>query len=176
MRQIRLFLFLSLASVSIAAVPGPVDSFSSQDGGCTDACLAVLNAAKSSIYIQANSVISASLEEALVAAGKRGVKIEAIIDTPRVSIKSLPSLIAPARPIAHKNILITVIVDDVIVIRGTLNFSKSAEDKNVESMLIIRDPGLTASYQEAWKEYKARTMKLRVEMWSDEVRKMGSEK
>jgi phosphatidylserine/phosphatidylglycerophosphate/cardiolipin synthase-like enzyme len=50
--------------------------------------------------------------------------------------------------------MVVIILDDSAVITGSFNFSKSAEENQLESMLIIRDPNLTACYLEDWNEHK----------------------
>lgn len=51
-------------------------------------------------------------------------------------------------PIAHNKIMI---IDGEIVITGSSNFTKEAEEKNAENLLAIRDNALAAKYIENWK-------------------------
>lgn len=44
-----------------------------------------------------------------------------------------------------------MIIDGETVISGSFNFTKSAEDKNAENILLIRDKVLAAKYVENWK-------------------------
>ena len=44
-----------------------------------------------------------------------------------------------------------MIIDGVTVITGSFNFTKSAEDRNAENLLVIRDKVLAAKYVENWK-------------------------
>jgi phosphatidylserine/phosphatidylglycerophosphate/cardiolipin synthase-like enzyme len=43
---------------------------------------------------------------------------------------------------------------DHIVITGSFNFSKSAEENNAENVLIISSSELAAKYLENWKKHK----------------------
>jgi len=52
--------------------------------------------------------------------------------------------------IAHNKI---VIIDGGTVITGSFNFSKQAEEKNAENLLVIRDKSLSGKYIENWKEH-----------------------
>ena len=42
-------------------------------------------------------------------------------------------------------------LDEKVVIIGSFNFTKAAEDKNAENLLVIRDKVLAAKYFENWK-------------------------
>ena len=44
-----------------------------------------------------------------------------------------------------------MIIDGEVVITGSFNFTKAAEDKNAENLLVIRDKVLAAKYAENWK-------------------------
>src|SRR5690606_932073 len=43
-----------------------------------------------------------------------------------------------------------IIIDNEIVVMGSLNFSASARDNNSESVLIITNPEVAALYTEEW--------------------------
>jgi phosphatidylserine/phosphatidylglycerophosphate/cardiolipin synthase-like enzyme len=60
----------------------------------------------------------------------------------------IPVKIDFVHDIAHNKIMI---IDGEIVITGSFNFSKAAEDKNAENLLVIRDKDLPAKYTENWK-------------------------
>src|SRR5690242_3539189 len=59
----------------------PIDVYFSPQGGCTDAIVDEINAAKDTILVQAYSFTSKPIAAALVEAHKRGVKIQAILDS-----------------------------------------------------------------------------------------------
>ena len=48
-----------------------------------------------------------------------------------------------------------MVIDGAIVINGSFNFTKSAEEKNAENLLVLRDPALAARYVKNWLEHKA---------------------
>ena len=52
----------------------------SPKGGCTDAVVAELDSAKTSVLVQAYSFTSARIAKALVEAHKRGVQVQAVLD------------------------------------------------------------------------------------------------
>lgn len=129
-------------------------------GQCTDAIIKELNRAKNSVLVQAYSFTSVPIAEALVNAYRRGVKVKVILDKSRKNEKesSAPSLsaggvqvkIAATRGIAHNKVMI---IDDEIVITGSFNFTKNAEKKNAENLLIIHDRKLAEKFVKNWNEH-----------------------
>src|SRR4051812_30616835 len=62
-----------------AHVQPKIQAFFSPDGGCTEAVVGQINAAKVSVDIQAYSFTSTPIAKAVVDAHKRGVKIRAVL-------------------------------------------------------------------------------------------------
>ena len=46
-----------------------------------------------------------------------------------------------------------IIIDGETVITGSFNFTKQAEEKNAENLLVIRDKALAEKYVENWKAH-----------------------
>jgi phosphatidylserine/phosphatidylglycerophosphate/cardiolipin synthase-like enzyme len=46
-----------------------------------------------------------------------------------------------------------MIIDGETVITGSFNFTKAAEEKNVENLLVIKDKKLAERYTENWHEH-----------------------
>src|ERR1041385_3825319 len=63
-----------------AAVEDHIAVFFSPDGGCTDAIVTQLNAAKHTIDVQAYSFTSTAIAKAMGEAHDRGVKVRAVLD------------------------------------------------------------------------------------------------
>ncbi|KHK00318.1 Endonuclease [Desulfovibrio sp. TomC] len=53
--------------------------------------------------------------------------------------------------IAHNKVMI---IDGATVITGSFNFTKAAEEKNAENLLIIRDMSLAKIYLSNWKQHQ----------------------
>jgi phosphatidylserine/phosphatidylglycerophosphate/cardiolipin synthase-like enzyme len=47
-----------------------------------------------------------------------------------------------------------MIIDRETMITGSFNFTKAAEEKNAENLLIIRDKALAKVYTENWEKHK----------------------
>lgn len=130
----------------------------SPNGGCTEAIVREIKAAKQSIQIQAYSFTSQPIAKALIDAQKRGVKIRAILDksnrTDRYSAATFllnqkcDVFIDDKHQIAHNKI---IIIDEAVIITGSFNFSKAAEQSNAENLLVIRShPELVKQYLANW--------------------------
>jgi phosphatidylserine/phosphatidylglycerophosphate/cardiolipin synthase-like enzyme len=146
------------------SVPQGVQVYFSPLGGCTEAIVDVLNHATNSVYVQAFSFTSTPIAKALVDAHQRKVMVRVILDDSQRSEKyteadflehyGIPPLIDSKHAIAHNKIMI---VDEGIVITGSFNFTKSAEEKNAENLLVINDPVLARKYAENWRLHEAHT-------------------
>ena len=133
----------------------------SPDGKCTAAIVEQIDNAKSKILIQAYSFTSIPIATALINAHKRGVRIEAILDKSNetgkyssatfISNAGIPVFIDSRHIIAHNKI---IVIDNEIIITGSFNFTKAAEEKNAENILIIRSIELAKIYSENWTKHK----------------------
>ena len=135
--------------------PQAVRVWFSPDGGCTDAIVAELKAAKKSVRVQAYSFTSAPIAAAVVEAHRRGLDVRVILDKSQRSEKyssaeylrraGVPVFIDDSHAIAHNKV---IILDGAAVFTGSFNFSKAAEEKNAENLLLIQDAGLATRYLE----------------------------
>ena len=56
-------------------------------------------------------------------------------------------MIEAAHAIAHNKVMI---IDGETVVTGSFNFTRAAEGKNAENLLVIRDKNLAVRYAENW--------------------------
>jgi len=167
MRSTRLPL-LVLLSVCSMAWPAdlvlrntPVQLYFSPDGGCTAAVVAALRSARHTVLVQAYSFTSAPIAGALKAAHDRGVDVRVILDksqrTERYSSSTflrhagVPTWIDSAHAIAHNKVMV---IDGETVITGSFNFTKAAELRNAENLLIIKDSALATHYADNWESHR----------------------
>ena len=130
-------------------------------GSCTNLIVDKIGNAKSEILVQAYSFTSAPIAKALVDAHKRGVLVEAILDKSQETAKyssatflanmRIPTDIDRKHTIAHNKI---IIIDKETVITGSFNFTKAAQEKNAENILIIRSRELAGYYLANWYKHK----------------------
>ena len=134
----------------------------SPHGGCTEAIVDQIDNAKSEILIQAYSFTSTPIAKALVNAHKRGIHVEIILDKSNKSKKynagdftahmGVTTYIDSRHAIAHNKIMI---IDKETIITGSFNFTKAAEEKNAENLLIIKNKKLAETYIDNWSKHKA---------------------
>jgi phosphatidylserine/phosphatidylglycerophosphate/cardiolipin synthase-like enzyme len=162
-----LLIFLSLWSQSFAAEN--IQVYFSPKGGCTDAVIAELSQAKTSVLVQAYSFTSAPIAKALLDAQKRGVKVQVILDKSQRTEKyseadflvhsGVPTWIDAKHAIAHNKIMV---IDSHIILTGSFNFTKAAEENNAENLLVIEDTPLAKKYSENWQNHLEHSDKYQV--------------
>lgn len=138
----------------------------SPQGGCTDTIVKELNNAKSEILVQAYSFTSALIAKALANAHNRGVNVQVILDKSQkkerytsatfLSNANIPTFIDDRHAIAHNKIMI---IDNKTVITGSFNFTKAAEEKNAENLLVINSTELVKIYIDNWNRHKEHSEK-----------------
>lgn len=124
-------------------------------GDCEGMIVGAIDAARRTVHVQAYSFTNRLIAEALVRAERRGIAAVVLLDkTQRERRYSVARELVAAgiavrfddRPaIAHNKV---GIVDGVIVETGSFNFTASAQRRNAENALIVRDdPPLAAAYE-----------------------------
>ncbi|MHB8056200.1 MAG: phospholipase D family nuclease [Candidatus Aminicenantales bacterium] len=146
--------------VDIGRVP-PIEVYFSPHEGATGAIVREIDRARSEIRVQAYSFTSAPIAEALLKAHKRGIKVEVILDKSQRTQKyssstfltnaHIPTYIDDKHAIAHNKI---IIIDRSVVITGSFNFTKAAEEKNAENLLVIRSKDLAKTYLANWQRHR----------------------
>ncbi len=63
----------------------------------------------------------------------------------------IPTFIDPAHAIAHNKI---IVIDQETVITGSFNFTRAAEERNAENLLIIKSKDLAKPYIDNWNQHK----------------------
>ena len=149
---------LSLSLFSATAADVLV--FFSPRGGCTEAVVENLDAAKHTVLVQAYSFTSAPIAKALVAAHKRGVDVKVILDKSNltgkyssadfVSHAGIPTWIDSRHAIAHNKIMV---IDGQTILTGSFNFTKAAEENHAENLLVIQDAALASKYAANWQDH-----------------------
>ena len=130
---------------------------------CTSLIIKSIVQAKQSIYVQAYSFTSAVIAQALVEAKRRGVDVEVILDKSQSKTNkytsatffinnSIPTWIDYRPAIAHNKVMI---IDNKTVITGSFNFTKAAQFKNAENLIIINDTELAHTYLRNWNARQA---------------------
>lgn len=135
---------------------------------CTDLVVATINQAQKTILVQAYSFTSRPIAKALIQAHKRGVNVKVILDKSQsrgngfspgrfLSDYHIPVLIDYKPRIAHNKVMI---IDNKQIITGSFNFTRAAEEKNAENVIIITDTELAKKYTANWQQRAAESKGL----------------
>ncbi len=176
MRRLLAALLLCLTVGAVAAplpATGTVEVLFTPWDDAEGAIVRALGDARKSIHMQAYLLTSRSIAKALQSAQSRGVAVEILADREMLerSDKSLlPLLREGGIPVwletryaaAHnKVILIDAAQANAVVITGSYNFTWSAQARNAENLLILRDnPALVRRYFDNWQRHRGEAEKM----------------
>jgi phosphatidylserine/phosphatidylglycerophosphate/cardiolipin synthase-like enzyme len=161
-------LFLSLVSCEtheLQSLP-PGEIYFSPHGGCTDAIVREIDAARATILVQAYSFTSTPIARALADARRRGVDVRAILDRSQRTEKyssadflqhaGIPVFIDAQHAIAHNKVMV---LDGRVVITGSFNFTRAAEESNAENLMVLRSTELAEKYAANWRNHREHSEK-----------------
>lgn len=154
-----------------AAGPGPYASGGTMPawevcftpgGNCTELIVREIGQAQRQVLVQAYSFTSPPIAQALVAAKRRGIEVQVILDKSQLTERygsgdflshaGIPVLIDDPPGLAHNKVMV---IDGQKVITGSFNFTRAAQDRNAENVLILRDEALAAGYAANWERRRA---------------------
>ena len=114
----------------------------------------LINNAKSYIYMPTFLITHEEISKALINAQKRGIDVRVIIDANSTSTRNTKHKILRRNGIllktenyAGKLHEKTIIIDDLYLITGSMNFSNSGENKNDENLLIIKNTNIAKAHK-----------------------------
>jgi len=155
---LTLALLLVAAAPMAAGIPTTVEVYFSPNGGAANAVIREIEHARSEIRVQAYSFTHAGIAKALADAEKRGVDVQVILDKSNrtgkysaadfVSHAGIPTYIDAKHAIAHNKIMI---IDREEILTGSFNFTKAADEKNAENLLVLHSRDLARIYLDNWK-------------------------
>ena len=165
LKSLAVFLLVSItASVSwwqsVSAEPQPAEIlaiyFTPPIGGA-GGLIKHIDASKKTIKVMAYGFTAMPLSDALVKAHRRGVKVQLLQDEKSAGNNSdaVNQLIAAGievrsdgkHAIQHNKVML---LDDDIVITGSYNFTKSAEVRNAENIIILKSAYAAKRYADNW--------------------------
>jgi len=165
------------ASASASATPlpatGTVEVLFTPWDDAEGAIVRALGEARKSIHVQAYLLTSRSIAKALQDAHARGVAVEILADRemvtkgdssqiPKLAAEGIPVWLETRYAIAHnKVLLIDAMSPHGVVITGSYNFTWSAQARNAENLLILRDnPALARRYLDNWQRHRGDAEKM----------------
>jgi len=135
-------------SLSVAFSPGNAEGL----------VVETIDGAQKSLRVAAYSFTSKPIAKALVAAEKRGVDVQVVLDKSQQSERytsatfiahaGIPVRINSRYAIMHNKF---IVVDGATVETGSFNYTRSAQARNAENVVVIRQqPRFAATYTEEW--------------------------
>jgi len=134
-------------------------------GPCTEDIVKVIDGAKKSVFMQAYSFTSEPIADALIAAHKRKVHVEALLDKSQetasysrmldIADAGILTYVDRKHAIAHNKVMI---IDKETVITGSFNFTYAAENKNAENVIIIKSTDMAKSYLANFREHRSHSV------------------
>lgn len=141
--------------------PVSCEAVFSPGGGCESRIVAAISEAKKNIRIQMYIFTSKRIGDAVAQAAKRGVAVELILDKSQEKMTY-----GPWRALRRDGVKVyfdadhdtannkVIVLDKHTVITGSYNFTKAAEEKNAENIVIIRnDTDLVNAYLDNFKAH-----------------------
>lgn len=147
------------AKVTTCFSPGPARS--------AEQIADAIDAARSKVRVQAYWLTSVPILRAIAGAKRRGLDVAAILDRTqdrRNSTRShysgatylwnagIPVWIDDAPAIAHNKV---IVLDDQVVITGSFNFSKAADTRNAENVVILDSAAVASQFTRNWEERRS---------------------
>jgi len=125
--------------------------------GCGKIIADLISKANESIYVQAYGITSTEIVDELIYAHARGVKVMVLLDKSNLQDRyskmkllqeaGIDVSIDKVAGIAHNKV---IIIDLQKVITGSFNFTKSADSRNTENVIIVNDKEIAGRYLQNW--------------------------
>jgi phosphatidylserine/phosphatidylglycerophosphate/cardiolipin synthase-like enzyme len=157
---------LAAGAASLPAT-GTVEVYFTPWDDAEGAIIRTLGEARQTIHVQAYLLTSRSIATALREAKARGVAVSLLADRdmleksdtsqiPKLAADGIAVWLETRYAIAHNKVmLIDAAGADGIVITGSYNFTWSAQARNAENLLILRqNPALTKHYLANWQRHR----------------------
>lgn len=141
----------------------PVEIYFSPDDGAARRILDLIQSAQRSIYFLAYSFTSDEIGQAIREQAQNGLKVAGVMEEEQVHTNQgteydafkqafLDVRLEGSDLLMHHKV---IILDESIVITGSYNFTKSAERRNDENLLIFHHPRVAKAFlEEFWRIYQ----------------------
>jgi phosphatidylserine/phosphatidylglycerophosphate/cardiolipin synthase-like enzyme len=124
----------------------PAACYFSPNGGCRDAIVDQINGAQTSIEVQAFTLTSPTIGDAILKAYRRGVQVAIVLDAAKtgesrevaaqLALAGVPVYVDMAHGVADSRL---VLIDNQVVATGSFNLSEAGESENSEDLIVLRD-------------------------------------
>lgn len=129
---------------------------------CVGQLVDEINAARREILVQAYGFTHPAIAQALSDARHRNVEVRVILDHGALAQKAssaaaqelatagIEILVDRAHAIAHNKVMV---IDAGTVVTGSFNFTRAAQSRNAENLLILHDVALAGQYAANWRRH-----------------------
>ncbi len=158
MVRVLVILLLLRCSFPDGAAAESVEIAFSPDRGATDLVVRTVSEAKESVRVAAYSFTSKPIALALLKAHERGVDVRVVVDKSQATARY-----TAATFLANQNVQVRIdyrysimhdkflVIDGQTVELGSFNFTASAENRNAENVMVLRNaPGVAVRYAQEW--------------------------
>ena len=142
--------------------------------------ISLIRSARKTLEVHAYAFTSRNIADAMVAAQRRGVRVEVLADAQmnrREKGNAIPRLLAAGVPVAfetrynaaHNKVLIVDAEGPrCAVLTGSYNFTWSADNRNAENILIVRDHcELARAYRSNWLRHRKEATRITSLPWRE---------
>ena len=151
-------ILLTVPQLAVAADRPEVESAFSPKQGATDLVVKAVGEAHKTIRVAAYLMTSRAIANALIRAAKNGVDVKVVLDRLQCDATgSLDYYLAQNGIAVRRNSLYANMHDKFMVIDGnevelgSFNYTRTAEEKNAENVLVLHNaPETAARYQAQW--------------------------
>jgi phosphatidylserine/phosphatidylglycerophosphate/cardiolipin synthase-like enzyme len=140
----------------------------------------LIRSARRSLEVQAYAFTSRNIADAMVAAQRRGVRVEVLADAQmnrREKGNAIGRLLAAGVPVAfetrynaahNKVIIVDAEGPRCALLTGSYNFTWSANNRNAENLLIVRDHcALVRAYRANWLRHRKEATRVGALPWRE---------
>lgn len=135
--------------ISVCFVPGH---------DCTAVAVREISSARHQVLVEAYELTDPDIADALLQDRRRGVEVHVLVDksqrrqrnsqAPALAASGMDVRVDYVPGIAHSKVMV---IDRAEVLTGSFNWTVSANTRNVENLLTIRDPSIAAQYADEWR-------------------------
>ena len=138
----------------------------SPNGKCTEYISNLILSAKKSVRMLAYSFTSEDIANALIAAGKKGVDVQIVLDKSDTTGKGtklqyvsdsnvVKVFVDSKHAIAHNK---TLVIDESILETGSFNYTEAAQKSNGENCLFLENTDIAKEYLVNWQLHQSHSV------------------
>jgi phosphatidylserine/phosphatidylglycerophosphate/cardiolipin synthase-like enzyme len=152
MKKLVIFFVVTILLFPFSA-HGQINVYFSPNGGCERAVIDQIGKARSQILVAIYTFTDTDIADALVSAKNKGVRIQVLMDKGQaggayskgdlLASNGIPVRYSTGAGLMHNKF---AVIDTLVIVTGSFNWTISAEEKNAENLLVIKSSELAKEY------------------------------